>query len=412
MRYPKFDPTLSDRARNQKSETAYAVGVLVAELKKAGKDIDELQIGQPLERTPEEICNEAIRAIRAGHHGYTAALGIELARESIAKYFSETRQIKVGKDDVSIEQGAKIYINHAVFAASDHGRGEIIYTTPGYPVYEERIESLGAIGRPISLYEKNGLNFDIDELGRTVNENSRLLILNSPQNPCGSVLSRDELKAIAKIVRRWPKLYVLSDEVYSKFCYDSRFMSIASLPGMQERTIIMDGLSKTYAMTGWRLGFATGNKDIIKSFKTETTNLSGCANHMTQVATVVAVCGSNESLQDEIRNRVCAYHERRDLIVKLLNEIPGVTCLVPGGAFYVYPNVTDACKIVGAKDAKDFHEKLLFEAGVATTADTHFGAKVLGDGEHIRFSYVCSKEVIINAMRRMKEWVESHQRKA
>ena len=407
MRYPKFNPTLSDRANEQKSETAFGVTVMVAEIEaRTGKDVCKFHIGQPLEKTPDNICEEAIAKIRGGFHGYTPSLGIPPARNAVAKYFSETRGIKVDPENVSIEQGAKIYIHHAIFATTEHGYGEVIYSNPGYPIYESAVQDLGATGRPICLYEKNGFNLDIDELGRTANKHTRLLILNSPQNPCGSVYSKDELKEISKIVRKYPKLYVLSDEVYSRFSYDSPFTSIASLPGMQERTIIMDGLSKTYAMTGWRLGFATANSEMIKSFKNNTTNLSGCANHMTQFATAVALLGS----QGIIDERILAYHERRDLIVKLLNEIPGVTCLVPGGAFYVYPNVTDACKIVGAKDARDFHERLLREAFVSTTADTHFGKKVPGDGEHIRFSYVCSKEIIIEGMRRMKEWVQSHQK--
>ena len=407
MSYPKFDPTLSKQADIQGSETAYAVSVMVIELEaRTGRTVCKFHIGQPLEKTPDNICQEAIRLILGGFHGYTAALGEVAARKAIAKYFSETRGINVDWENVSIEQGAKIYIHHAIFATTDYGRGEVIYTVPGYPIYESAVQDLGAIGRPIFLYEKNNFNLDIDELGRTVNKKTRLIILNSPQNPCGSVLSRDELMSIAKIVLKYPKLYVLSDEVYSRFSYDSEFYSIASLPRMKERTIIMDGLSKTYAMTGWRLGFATGNPEIIKSFKNNTTNLSGCANHMTQLATIVALQGS----QDIIKARIEAYHERRDLIVKLLNEIPGVTCLVPGGAFYAYPNVTEACKIVGAKDAREFHERLLNEAFVSTTADTHFGQKVPGDGEHIRFSYVCSKEVIIEGMQRMKEWIESYKK--
>lgn len=405
MRYPKFDPTSSERARNQKSETAYAVGVMVDELEaRTGKTVCKFHIGQPLEKAPENICDEAIRAIRGGFHGYTPALGIKTAKKAIAKYFSDTRGIKVDPENVSIENGAKIYIHHAIFEATDYGKGEVVYTVPGYPIYESAIQDLGAIGRPIFLYEKNGFDLNIDELGRMVNPNTRLIIINSPQNPIGVVYPKYTLNAIAKIVKKLPKCRVLSDEIYSGFCFDSEFVSIASLPGMQEHTIVMDGLSKRYAMTGWRLGFATASSGIIESFKNNTTNLTGCANHMTQLATTVALLDS----QDIIKARIESYHERRDLIVKLLNEVPGVHCLIPGGAFYAYPNVTEACKIVGAKDAREFHERLLNESYVSTTADTHFGQKVPGDGEHIRFSYVCSKEVIIEGLRRMKEWVKSH----
>lgn len=403
MRYPKFDPTLTDRVG--KSESAFAVSGEVAELKKNGKDIIEFHIGQPKEKTPKNICEKAKWATDNGYHGYTVPLGIPPAKEAIARYFTRTRHIDVRPENVSIENGAKIYINHMISAVTKHGRGEVIYFVPGYPIYDERVDTLGAIPRPIFLYEKNGFVFDVDELGRTINPDTRLIILNFPQNPCGSVPTRYELSAVSKIIRKYPNLYVLSDEVYNAFSYDAEFLSIASFPGMQERTVIMDGLSKTYAMTGWRIGFATGNEKIIASFGKQTTNLSGCANHMTQWAIVEALDGP----QDEITARIQAYKERRDLVVQLLNEVPGVTCLVPGGAFYVYPNITEACKIVGAKSSEEFRKKLLNEAGVSITVDTHFGPKVPGDGHHGRLSYVVSKEEIIEGVgRRTKSWVESH----
>jgi aspartate/methionine/tyrosine aminotransferase len=399
-------PSVSKRITDLKTENAFVVGVETAAYEKeTGKKVMKFYIGQPDFPTPDNIQLAGIKAIVDKKHGYTASLGINELRQAVAKYFSDTRHVKILPEDVSIAPGAKPFIPYAVLSTLDHGNGEVLYPNPGFPIYESATELFGGRARPYRLYEKNKFNIDIDELGRQINNDTRLLVINSPQNPTGGVLSLDELKAIAKIVLKFPELWVLSDEVYCQMVYDSEFVSISSLPGMLERTIIMDGASKTYAMTGWRIGYAA-NKLLAEHFGTLNTNIVSCASHVVQCATVEAVEGS----QSVPREMVETFHQRRDAIVQLLNAIPGVTCLLPGGAFYAYPNVTEACKIVGAKNSEEFRIKLLREAFVSVTADTHFGPQVPNDGQHIRFSYAASMEDIIEGMYRMKAWIKSYQK--
>jgi len=398
-------PNISKRMLGLKSETAFAVGVeAMAVEKQTGKKVIKFQIGQPDFRTPDNICYKAIQAIIDGKHGYTPSPGIPELREAVAKYYTRTRGVNVDWSDVAIANGGKEFIGYTIAAVTDPGQGhEVIYPNPGYPIYEAEAIWRGAKPVPLSIREKNNFNFDIDELGRTINDKTRLLILNSPQNPTGGVLSREELEAIAKIVLKYPNLWVLSDEIYSQLVYDKKFESIASVPGMQERTVIMDGVSKTYAMTGWRIGFAA-NKALVKHFGTQITVNTGCAGHIDQWAAVEALNGSQEVPERMAK----VFRERRDIIVALLNDIPGVTCKTPGGAFYAYPNITEACKLVGARNSDDFRKRLLYEALVCVTADIHFGPQVVGDGEHIRFSYASSIEDIREGMKRMKEWIISH----
>jgi aspartate/methionine/tyrosine aminotransferase len=400
-------PSISKRITDLKTENAFVVGVETAAWEKeSGKKVMKFYIGQPDFPTPENIQLAAIKAIVEKKHGYTPSAGIPELRTAVAKYLSETRGIPYSMEDNAVGGGAKPFIGYTIQCVTEYGKGhEILCPNPGFPIYESQALLLGTIPRALMLYEKNKYNFDIDELGRQMNKNTRLLILNSPQNPTGGVLSKEELKAIADIVKKWPDVWVFSDEVYSRITNGNEFHSIASLPEMQDRTIILEGASKTYAMTGWRIGYAA-NKRLTKHFGTLITNTDSCANHVAQWATVEALTGSQEVPEKMAR----IFHERRDVIVKLLNEIPGVTCLLPGGAFYAYPNVTGACKIVGAKDSEEFRKRLLREAFVSVTADTHFGPKVPNDGEHIRFSFAASMEDIIEGMRRMKTWIESYKK--
>jgi aspartate/methionine/tyrosine aminotransferase len=233
-----------------------------------------------------------------------------------------------------------------------------------------------------------------------VNDKSRLLILNSPHNPTGGVLSREELEEIAGIVLEHENLWVYSDEVYSRMVHDGEFHSIASIPGMQERTIIVDGVSKTYAMTGWRLGWAS-NMALAPVFSRWMTNTQSCANHISQYAAIEAL----EGPQEQADRMMAIFKTRRDIIVDGLNQIKGVRCLTPGGAFYVWPNVTEACRKVGAGDSEVLRKKLLHEAGVAVLADIHFGPRVKGEGQHIRLSYATSEEQIREGLRRIKDFL-------
>jgi aspartate/methionine/tyrosine aminotransferase len=290
---------------------------------------------------------------------------------------------------------------YSILTTTDHGEGhEVIYPNPGFPIYESQIKVHGAVPVPLHLRESRGFNFDPAELESKINDKTRLLILNSPQNPTGGIVPRRELEIIAEILERHPNVWVFSDEIYSQLCFEESFSSIASFPSMTDRTIVVDGCSKTWAMTGWRLGFAA-SKALAPAFTKWVTNTESCASHITQWAGVEALTG-NQSGAQLMRAK---FLERRDLIVGLLNEVPGVTCLNPGGAFYVWPNVTEACQMIGAKDSEEFRKRLLLEAGVAVLADIHFGRRVPDDGQHVRFSYAASNEDIVEGINRLSKFI-------
>jgi aspartate/methionine/tyrosine aminotransferase len=253
------------------------------------------------------------------------------------------------------------------------------------------------------LIERKEYSFDIGDLRSKVNEKTRLIILNSPHNPTGGVLSRETLEQIADIVKEYDNLWIFSDEPYSQMVHSGQFISIASIPGMSERTIIVDGVSKTYAMTGWRIGYAS-NEKLADYMSRWVTNTDSCAAHPNQYAALAALTGP----QEEARKMMLSFKKRRDIIVEGLNRIDGITCLNPGGAFYAWPNVTDACRIVGAEDSEEFRKRLLSETGVAVLSDIHFGHRNIGEGEHIRFSYATSEANILDGLRRIKDYIGKH----
>jgi len=397
-------PSLSRRANQLGTENAFVVLAEVSQLERQGKDIISFCIGQPDFPTPVNIQEAGIEAIRAGKHGYTPSAGIVELREAVAKDIGERRGITVDADDVVVAAGAKPFIAYAILSVTDHGTGdEVIYPNPGFPIYESQIRAMGAVPVPIHLHESRGFNFDPKELEAKITKNTKLLILNSPQNPTGGVVSRQEMEEIATILRKHPQLWVFSDEVYSRLVYDGEFVSLAQLPDMQERTIICDGASKTWAMTGWRLGFAA-NKALAPVFSRWVTNTESCASQITQWAGVEAITGS----QDGARLMYDSFQQRRDLIVDLLNQVPGVTCLNPGGAFYVWPNITEACELIGVEDSEQFRVRLLHEAGVAVLSDIHFGSRVPDEGQHIRFSYAASNEAIEKGVARLAEFIRAN----
>jgi aspartate/methionine/tyrosine aminotransferase len=374
----------------------------VNELCGKGEDIINFCIGQPDFDTPEHIKQAAIKAIKDGKTGYTASPGIPELRAAVAEYLSETRKLDVKPDSVVVANGAKPFIGYAILSVTDYGKGhEVLYPNPGFPIYESQIRAHGAVPVALPLLERRGYKFDLDDLERKVNEKSRLLILNSPQNPTGGVLSRKDLERIADIVKKYDKLWIFSDEVYSRMVYDREFESIASIPEMQDRTIIVDSVSKTYAMTGWRIGFAS-NERLAEHLSRWVTNTDSCAAHPNQYAALAALTGP----QDESRKMMLSFKRRRNLIVKGLNDIKGIRCLLPGGAFYAWPNVTEACKLVGVKDSEELRKGLLYDAGVAVLSDIHFGQRVEGEGQHIRLSYATSSENIEEGLRRIKKYIE------
>jgi aspartate/methionine/tyrosine aminotransferase len=402
-------PDISHRAQSLGTENAFVVLAEVNDLLRQGRDIVSFCIGQPDFPAPENVQEAAIRAIREGKHGYTPSAGIDPLREAAAKYLAGMRGgLPIRSQDVVVGAGAKPFIAYAILSATDHGAGhEVIYPNPGFPIYESQIVACGAKPVPIHLHEAKDFAFDLQDLEKALNKNTRLLILNYPHNPTGGLLTRKELEDIAAILKKHPQVWVYADEIYSRLCYSGEFYSIAQAPGMLERTIIADGASKTWAMTGWRIGFAA-NPVLAPAFTRWITNTESCASQISQWAAVEAITGP----QGAARSMRDSFLSRRDLILGLLNEVPGVKCRVPGGAFYAWPNVTEACRMIGAADSEEFRKRLLNEAGVAVLADIHFGSRVPGEGQHLRFSYAASKQAIEQGVARMAEFIRKNTRKA
>jgi len=401
-------PEISRRAQELGTENAFVVLAEVNALARQGKDIVSFCIGQPDFPAPEHVQEAAIRAIRAGKHGYTPSAGIDELRAAAAGYLAGMRGgLPIRPEDVVVGAGAKPFIAYAILSTTDYGAGdEVIYPNPGFPIYESQIRANGAVPVPIHLHEARDFAFDVAELERLITPKTRLLILNYPHNPTGGTLTRRDLESIARILERHPQVWVYADEIYSRLSYAEPFFSIAQLPGLYERTIISDGASKTWAMTGWRVGF-TSNPALAPVFTRWITNTESCASQISQWAAVEAITGPQEAAE-KMR---ASFLERRALIVELLNQVPGVACRNPGGAFYAWPNVTEACRLTGAADSEEFRKRLLNEAGVAVLADIHFGQRVPGEGQHLRFSYAASKPAIEEGVQRMADFIRRNTRK-
>jgi aspartate/methionine/tyrosine aminotransferase len=406
-------PRISRRAESLGTENAFVVLAEVNALARQGKDIISFCIGQPDFPAPDNVQEAAIRAIRSGKHGYTPSAGIDELRDAAARYLSRMRGgMPIRAEDVVVGAGAKPFIAYAILSTTDYGAGdEVIYPNPGFPIYESQILANGAKAVPIGLHESRSFSFDPRELERLLTPRTKLLILNYPHNPTGGCLKRAELEEIARVLEKHPQVWVYADEIYSRLVFGSdaasNFFSIAQIPGMYERTIICDGASKTWAMTGWRIGFAA-NPALAPVFTRWITNTDSCASQISQWAALEAVSGPQQAAEAMRQSFV----ERRDLIVRLLNEVPGVSCQVPGGAFYVWPNVTEACRRIGAADSEEFRKRLLAEAGVAVLADIHFGARVPGEGQHVRFSYAAAKHAIEAGIERMAAFIRKNTKKA
>jgi aspartate aminotransferase len=399
-------PIVSERAADLGTENAFVVLAEVNGLIRQGRDIISFCIGQPDFPTPVNIQDAAVKAIRDGRHGYTPSAGIAELREAVVRDVKRTRGLDVDAADVVVAAGAKPFIGYTVLSTTDYGQGhEVIVPNPGFPIYDSQIRANGAIPVPLHLRESRNFNFDPQELADRITPKTRLLILNSPHNPTGGIIPRAQLEAIAEVLRKHEQVWVFADEIYGRLVYDGEFTSIATLPGMLERTIISDGCSKTWAMTGWRLGFAV-NRKLAPYFTTWITNTESCASQISQWAGVEALDGP----QDDANRMRDSFLARRNLIVGLLNQVPGVTCQSPGGAFYVWPNVTEACRMIGAKDSEEFRKRLLNEAGVAVLADIHFGPRVPDEGQHIRFSYAASNEAIEKGVARMADFIRKNTR--
>jgi len=372
------------------TETAFVVLARAKALEAEGKDIVHLEIGEPDFDTPPNIIEAAVKALRGGYTHYGPAAGLPEVRQTFAEYIAKDRCIEVGPENIVITPGGKPIIYYPLTALVDPG-DEVVYPNPGFPIYESVINFLGAKAVPIKLAEEQEFSFSMDELARLVNDQTKLLIINSPQNPTGGVLSASDLDAIAELAIRYD-FWVLADEIYNKIIYQGQHESITTRPGMLERTILLDGHSKTYAMTGWRLGFGVMPAKLAEQVAKLQTNCTSCTASFTQIAGAEALTGP----QDMAQSMVTEFKARRDLLVDGLNAIDGVTCLRPKGAFYVFPNITG----LGLK-SKEAETKLLDEYGVAALAGTSFGA--FGEG-YLRFSYANSQENIRKALDRIADF--------
>jgi aspartate aminotransferase len=375
------------------TESAFEVLARAKALERAGRQIVHLEIGEPDFDTPAHIKEAAKQALDAGATHYGPSAGLPELREAIAKHIGETRGVPVSPDEVVVTPGAKPIMFFTIMALAGEG-DEVIYPNPGFPIYESVINFVGAVPVPIPLREESGFGFDLELFERRVSSRTRLIIVNSPQNPTGGVLDRGQLERIADVARR-RGIPVLSDEIYRQFLYEGEFASIMTLPGMRELTILLDGFSKSYAMTGWRLGYGVMPQPLAEHLTRLMVNSASCTASFVQLAGIAALQGD----QTPVARMVAEFKRRRDLLVDGLNRLPGVRCARPRGAFYVFPNVTATGRPSG-----EIAERLLTEAGVALLSGTAFGAH--GEG-YLRLSYANSEANLRLALERMRPVFES-----
>ncbi len=394
-------PSRSDRMAFLGTENAFEVLAEVKQLEATGREIISFAIGEPDFDTPQNIKEAGQRAIGENYTHYNPSAGVMALREPIANYVSKTRRIKVDPEEVVVTPGGKPVIFHGLMATLNPG-DEVIYPNPGYPIYESVIHFLGAKPVPLALREEKNFSFDVSELQSKVGPRTKMIIINSPQNPTGGILSTSDLEAVAELALRYD-CWVFTDEIYSRIMFDDEFYSITAIPGMKERTIILDGFSKTYAMTGWRIGYGVMPKSLAVDVARLETNSESCTATFTQIAAIEALTGP----QDATIAMIQEFKQRRDMIVAGLNEIDGISCLMPKGAFYVFPNVTKACRKLGLADAKQLQHKLLYDGNVAVLPRSSFGIRNEGEtDEYLRLSYATSRADIAEGLRRIKAVIE------
>jgi aspartate aminotransferase len=380
---------LAQRLGRLGTETAFEVLARAKALEAQGRHIIHLEIGEPDFDTPSHIVEAAVQALRQGHTHYTPAAGIPALRQAIAAHISRSRGIEVQPEQVVVTPGAKPIMFFTILALLNAG-DEAIYPNPGFPIYESMINFVGAVPVALPLREEKNFRFDPNEFRSLVTDRTRLIILNSPQNPTGGILTRPDLEAVAEVARE-RNIWVLSDEVYEQIFYEGEHVSIASLPDMQARTILLDGFSKTYAMTGWRLGYGVMPAELAGQITKLMVNSNSCTAAFSQQAGIAAL----EGPQDGVRDMVAAFRARREVIVDGLNRIPGFRCANPAGAFYVFPNVEGT-----GMASKELAGYLLNEAGVALLDGDCFGR--YGQG-YLRLSYANSVENIREALQRIEQ---------
>ncbi len=376
------------------TETAFEVLMKARNLEAQGKEIVHLEIGEPDFDTPRHIVDAGVQALQDGFTHYGPTPGLPQLREAISANSEKVRGITTDPNTVVVTPGAKPIMFYVILALAEPGM-EVIYPNPGFPIYESMIKFSGATPVPMQLLEESGYHPDLNDLKSKINDKTSLIILNSPENPCGSALSSDELNSIADMVKEHPNLYVMADEIYKDILYTGEHSSIAAIDGMQERTVILDGFSKSYAMTGWRLGYGIMPPELVPHIVKLAVNSVSCAASFSQIAAISALEGS----QEEVLGMAQEFSERKSLIVEGLRSIKGIRCPEPEGAFYVFPNISDT-----GLTSNEFEDRALNEAGVALLAGSAFGG--YGEGD-VRLSYANSKENINIAIQNLDKFVNS-----
>jgi len=383
---------LAERMAGIGSESAFEAAARARALEETGGSVIHLEIGEPDFDTPAHVRAAAQRALDEGWTHYGPFMGLPALREAIAADATARKGFAVAPDRVAVVPGGKPVMFFALLALAQAG-DEVVYPDPGFPIYDSMVRYVGATPRPYLITQERDFRVDLDELTGLVTDRTRLLIINSPANPTGGVFTRSDVERIAELALRFPDLTVLADEIYGRIVHDGEHVSIASLPGLPERTIVLDGFSKTYAMTGWRMGYAILPEALVEPFGKLIINSVSCVSSFSQVAAVEALTGP----QDDVDAMVREFRARRDLVVAGLNGIPGIECAVPAGAFYVFPRVSRT-GIGGA----EFADRLLDEAGVCVLAGGSFGR---AGADHVRISYANSRENLTTAIERIAAFV-------
>ncbi|MFO7914102.1 MAG: pyridoxal phosphate-dependent aminotransferase [Candidatus Krumholzibacteriales bacterium] len=380
---------LAERMSRLGTETAFEVLQKANQMEAEGREVIHLEIGEPDFDTPGNIIDAAIKALKEGYTHYGPSAGMLKTREVFAEFISSDRGVEVGPDNIVVTPGAKPILFFSILALVDKG-DEVIYPNPGFPIYESVINFMGGKPVPIQLREEKEFSFDLEDMKKLVNDKTKLIIINSPHNPTGGSLRPEDMKGIAELANKYDA-WILSDEVYSKMVYDGEHVSIYDYPEAMDRTILLEGHSKTYAMTGWRLGYGVMPEKLASQIAKIQTNSNSCTNSFVQMAGIEAITGP----QDESRKMMAEFKARRDMFVDGLNKLPGFSCLKPKGAFYVFPNITGT-----GKKSKELEEYLLNEAGVAGLSGTSFGK--YGEG-YLRFSYANSQKNLKRALELIQE---------
>ena len=388
------NPTVATRMNRLNTESAFKILAQANALEAKGHSVIHCEIGQPDFKTPPHIIAAAHKAMSDGFTGYSPTPGYPAVREAIAAYAAAYKGIQTSMEEVVIVPGGKPVMFYTMLMLLEEG-DEVIYPNPGFPIYESCIRFAGGVPVPMPLLAKNDFRVDIEAFKASITSKTKLVIINSPSNPTGGIFEESDIRAIADILRNRPDIYILSDEIYDRLVYDGKVCSIATMPGFKDRTIILDGFSKTYAMTGWRIGYGIMNKELAKQMELLMVNSNSCTASFTQIAAKAALEGPQTAV-DEMRE---AFRERRNWVVNALNDIPGITCQMPRGAFYAFPDISSF-----GLDSQTFCYRLLKEGGVAAGWGSSFGK--YGEG-HFRLSCANSLENLKIAVDRIERFTRT-----